>query len=105
MDNTCVLTRERDSDSSSDSEAHARTDGGGGRRCASPRSLARARRANGGAEIRDRGRGRGPTGDVERGTHAIAGGRRGCCIAISIMVHICSLLLNASTDGAIYVLR
>ena len=45
------------------------------------------------------------TGDVERGTHAIAGGRRGRCIAISIMVHICSLLLNASTDGAIYVLR
>ena len=38
MDNTCVLTRERDSDvdtdSSSDSEAHARTDGGGGRRAA-----------------------------------------------------------------------
>ena len=104
MDNTCVLTRGRDSDSSSDSEAHARTDGGGGRRAALCIS-ARARGANGGAGIRNRGRGRGPTGDVERGMHAIAGGRRGRCIAVSIMVHICSLLLNASTDGAIYVLR
>ena len=58
--------------------------------------------ATGGAAEARRATGNELIGAGHARTHAIAGGRRGRCIIISIMVHICNLLLNASIRTVLY---